>query len=102
MSVNYEVSINIPDSATSQVVSISGANAQTTAISISGYQSQLVLVQPTVDCFARIGTNPIATAAGADLFLRGGQTYRTTVPTGYKIGFITSGGVGSVYITPNA
>lgn len=82
----------------SSVVSISGTSAQSATLN-----TQLVLITPTADCFVRAGANPTALADGTDMFLLGGNSYRVILPgSGLKLAFITSGGTGSVYITPGA
>jgi len=83
----------------SQVVSISSTSAQSSALSTTG--GVAVLVTPTVDCFVRQGSNPTAVNNGTDMLLLGGNTYRLSgIVNGNKLAFITSGAVGSVYITP--
>lgn len=99
----YEISVNVPDSATSSVVAISGASAQSAAFGDAAKMNNTtVLVSPSVDCFVRQGSNPTAVANGTDMLLRGAQTYRVLVAPGNKLAFITSGGAGNVYLTPAA
>ena len=83
---------------TSQVVSISGTSAQSTALG-RGY----ALVTPTVDCFFRVDSNPTALSDGTDQFLLAGNQYRITgLGDSVKFAFKTSGATGFVYITPGA
>lgn len=98
----FVVSLNVLSGGQSTAVAISGTSAQSAAFSF-GEKTGEVVVTPTVDCFVRQGANPTALANGTDQFLIGGNMYRLEgVEPGNKLAFITSGGTGTVYITPSA
>jgi len=100
-----EHSLNIVDGGTCQQVAISGTSAQSTVIQtdntfIDGPVQ--IVITPTVDCFVRKGANPTAIVGGTDMYLLGGNAYRTSVMPGERLAFITTGAAGFVYIAPGA
>lgn len=94
-------SLNVPNSATTAAVSISGTSAQSAVLSGAS-----AVVVPTVDCFVIRGRNPTATVPGASpgsMPLFSNQHWRLEgIQPDEKLAFITSGGTGTVYITDNA
>lgn len=99
----YEISVTVPSSANGEAVSISGASAQSAVYGDATTGAvRPVVITPTVDCFVVQGLNPTALATGVHLYLRGLQSYRVYVSPGYRLAFITSGGAGTVYISPDA
>lgn len=80
----------------SESVAISGTSAQSAAIT-----GTHAVVTPTIDCFFRQGASPTALADGTDQILLGGNQYRISgIVNGNLLAFITTGGTGTVYITP--
>lgn len=85
---------------TCQQVSISGTNAKSNAITeVEAY------IWATVDCFAKTGADPTATASGTGNIPIPAYTVMpipldTGAPTGNKVGIITSGATGTAYILP--
>lgn len=101
----YEISVNVDAGGQSTALAISTTSAQSpifVATPGTTMGGRSIVMSPTVDCFVRAGVNPTATNDGTDLFLRGGQTYRTIVPDGQRLAFRTASGSGTVYITPMA
>lgn len=103
-----EISIKLNGGGNGQKVAISGANAQSTALVLKPTPSSTsdarsdVLVYSTVDCFARCGANPTA-VVDTDVLIPGGLLVRLSgIKDGEKIGFITSGAAGNVWIYPGA
>lgn len=85
-------------------VAISTVSAQSAVF--SGNQSGNIpdnyTITPDVTCFVRMGENPTAVSDGTDQILFAGNSYRVTpCPKGSKFAFITSAGIGNVYLTPN-
>lgn len=88
-------SIVVDAGGASQKVVIGAVSAQSTALTNSR-----ALVTTTADCFVRQGTNPTALADGTDIFLSAGVYRLSGITSGNKLAFITSAGVGDVFITP--
>ena len=97
---NIEYTLAAMTPGTSQKLSIvTPATAVVTAVAIG---ADFVVITPTVDCFFRKGTTPVATADGTDQFLVAKNTYRIfgLLPTD-KLSF-NGATAGDVYITPGA
>lgn len=80
-----------------------GGQCQKLALSTIAVQSaaivgNLVEITPSIDCYARVGDDPIALNTGVDHFLVGGTTRLFVINPGKKISFITDVGTGSVRI----
>jgi len=80
-----------------------GGQCQKLALSTVAVQSaaiigNLVEITPSVDCYARIGDNPTATANGTDHFLVANASRLFTINRGKKISFVTELLTGSVRI----
>lgn len=79
----------------SQVVTISGTSAQSSAIT----GSKTLYLCATADCFIRQGSNPTALSNGTDQFLPSYTPMRYAgFVSGNKVAVI--GSSGSLYITP--
>lgn len=97
------ISIKALTGGQSSVVAISAASAQSAALTMNSTDQTDVLVTPTVDCFMRQGSAPVAVSDGTDQILLAGNTYRVSgIVNGNKLAFITTGAAGSVYISPGA
>jgi hypothetical protein len=95
--MDRELTLVVPTGATTSTVSVSGTSAQ--SVALSGGSSAVVYTP--VDCFVTQGVNPTATTACMPLLA--GQQYRLGgLQPNNKLAFITSGGTGTVYITPGA
>lgn len=99
-----EISFQVAQNPNSQKVALSSSASQTAAFSAvqSKGRALPVMVSPDVDCFVLRGANPSPSADGTCQIMRGGFHYRVHVMDGEKLGFITSGASGSVYLTPEA
>lgn len=85
------------DWANGQRVAISGINAQSTVTTAD----TLYLVKATVDCFITVGTSPTATTGSAGSWpLSAGETLGVPVPNGQRVGAITTGTSGALYLLP--
>ena len=85
---------NISPSGTSQTIAISSTSAQSTPI-----HAVLVHITPTVDCYMRQGSNPVA-IANIDHFLLGNATQSFRIIRDNILAFITAAGSGFVHIVP--
>src|SRR4051812_37841083 len=99
-----EVSIKLDGGGNGQKVAVTGASAQSTALSlkptpVSGTDARdSVLIYATIDCFVRNGANPTA-VVDTDIPLIGGNMVRLSgIKDGEKLAFISSGAVGSVWV----
>ena len=98
MSRVIAVSLQADQGGNSSVISLSAVSAQSAVLN-----GEIILVTPTVDCFFRAGTSPVAVADGTDTFLLGNNSYRIRLQAkATKLAFITSGSAGNVYLTPGA
>ena len=102
MSTSYEISLNVPSSATSSTLAIGTTAAGSAAFPGNGGMGTTVVFTPSVDCYVRQGATVAVVADGTDMLVRGGMTYRAYVAPGNKLNFITATGTGSVSMTPNA
>jgi hypothetical protein len=104
-----EISVKVDGGGNGAKVAISGASAQSAALSLKpspvsgGADARSdVLVLPSTDCFVRTASNPTA-VVDTDVPLVGGQMYRLSgIKDGDKLAFITSGAAGFVWIYPGA
>ena len=98
-----ELSIKVPNTASTLSVAISGTSAQSSAlVNIAGASiNDAAVVMSTVDCFVICGDNPTATTSCMPL-LANVQYRLYGWNAGDKMAFITAGSVGTVYITPSA
>jgi hypothetical protein len=83
----------------------SGGTCQQLALSTVAVQSanidaDMVEITPSVDCYARAGSNPTALSTGVDHFLVANDTRLFAIRQGEKISFITAVGSGSVKLAP--
>ena len=84
----------------SQAVSVSTTSAQS-AVVASQTDPVYYNVWATVECFCRMGTNPIALSNGTDQFIPAELLFRVgPIPYGYRLAFKTATGTGTVYLTP--
>lgn len=72
----------------------------TVAVQSAVINANLIEITPSVDCYARVGSDPTALSTGVDHLLLGGATRLFTISPGYKISFVTDVGTGSVKIAP--
>ena len=80
-----------------QEVEISGTSAQTE----NTIKANWVGLYTTVDCYVAIGSNPIATASGnGNMFLPAGTSITTQCSQNDKVGAITGGDTGKLYVYP--
>jgi len=80
-----------------QEVEISGTSAQTE----NAIKANWVGVYATVDCYVAIGSNPVATASGnGNIFLPAGTFISTQCRQNDKVGAITGGDNGKLYVYP--
>ena len=91
-----EISLTAQEGGLSSKIALSNLSVQYTVPP----KCNSLMVTLDVDCFIRMGTNPTALADGTDQFLLGGNTFRITVSPGTKVAFISNGGSGYGYITP--
>jgi hypothetical protein len=104
-----EISVKVDGGGNGAKVAISGASAQSAALSLKptptsgGADARSdVLVYVSVDCFVRNGTNPTA-VVDTDIPLAGPGLYRISgVKDGEKLAFITSGATGNAWVYPGA
>ena len=83
------------DWATGQRVAISGVNAQSTPATAD----TLYLIKSTVDCFISVGASPTASVSAAGSWpLVAGETFSVPVRNGHRIGAITTGASGALYV----
>lgn len=79
-----------------QSVAVSTVSAQSTAL----VDVNTAIVVATTSCFVHAGSNPVAVADGTDPYLTVGMPYRVRFVPGQKLAFISTGGTGTVFITP--
>ena len=92
------ISCQVLSGGQSAKIVVSGTSAQSAALTSTSY-----LVSTDTDVFVRTGANPTAVADGTDQVLFAGNQFRVLpILPGNKLAFITSGGVGNVYLTPDA
>ncbi len=98
-----QVSVKATAGGDSTSVAISGASAQSAALTNAApnaNQQVDVLVWSTVDCFFRHAADPTALSDGTDQFLGAGVHYRISgITPGNKLAFKTTGAAGTVYIS---
>jgi hypothetical protein len=99
---------NLRDSANSQKIILSAANAQSTVLNTpnaANYSASIpvpgqdVLLTADVPCWIVQGVNPVAVADGTFQYIPANTLFRTNVSNGNRIGAI-AGGAGNLYITP--
>ena len=90
------------------VAALPGGESSKVAVSTTSAQSAIigrpsVVVTADVNVFMRRGTNPTALSTGVDQFLLANQAYRIFgLRETDKLAFISAGGTGNVYLTPDA
>jgi hypothetical protein len=82
-----------------------GGTCQKLAIGIVAVQSSVINanvihITPSVDCYARTGSNPTALSTGVDHFLLGQCTHEFQFVRGEKLSIIVALGTGVVHIAP--
>lgn len=93
-----EVSLVPNEGGRSEQVAISTTSAQSTVLYTvaPGYVNLIT----TIDCFMRMGANPVALSTGVDQFVPAGNLMRIgPVPANFRLAFVTASGAGIVYIT---
>lgn len=89
--------------ARSQKLALSSGTIASSLFTTPGGCPATVVVTPNADCFFRFtagSTASTALADGTDAILLAGNSYRVMIPGTGKLSFITSGGTGYVYLTP--
>jgi hypothetical protein len=98
MGPSFEVSFVPNEGNHSQLVAVTTTSAQSTVLYTvaPGY----VNIISTIDCFVRMGVNPVALNTGVDQFMPAGNMMRVgPVPARFRLAFIAASGAGTVYIT---
>jgi len=92
-----QASLQIGAGGTTVPLSISGTSAPTTNAIASG-AAVIYLTEPA---FVRAGATPVAVANGTDQPIPAETLLRIEFTPGHKLAFITAGGTGTAYITPD-
>jgi hypothetical protein len=92
------ISLQVNGNSDSSKLAVNATSAQSAVFTATSY-----LVTTDVDVFVTTGASPTALADGTDQILLAGNSYRILpLIVGERFAFITSGGSGNVYLTPNA
>lgn len=100
MGPNLEISLVPNTGGRSEIVAISATSAQSSVLYPAPQSPGYINLITTIDCFMRMGTNPVALNTGVDQFIPAGNLLRVgPIPADFRLAFITASGAGTVYIT---